>query len=162
MIGIGIAKSIEDFETEIMFMRTVRHKNIVLFIVKGKSQRGNKPYFVMEYMERGSLRNVLYDLSIDIDYERKLSFAMDAAGGMNFLYTLEPPRIHRDLKRDNLLVSGDWIVKVVDFGLGRDITNNLKNDGRQRINQKNRLDPKQIFMFPRRGNLSFRDVKTTR
>ncbi len=115
MVAIGLAKSIEDFETEIMFMRTVRHKNIVLFIGAGKSQPGDVPFLVMEYMERGSLKNVLYDLSIDIDYDRKLSFAMDSARGMHFLHTLEPPRIHRDLKSDNLLVSKHWIVKVADF-----------------------------------------------
>ena len=32
MAAVGFPKSIEDFETEIMFMRSVRHKNIVLFI----------------------------------------------------------------------------------------------------------------------------------
>ena len=69
MLGVGLPKSIEDFETEIMFMRTVRHKNIVLFIGAGKSQPGDVPFLVMEYMERGSVRNVLYCLSIDIDYE---------------------------------------------------------------------------------------------
>ncbi len=94
MVAVGLPKSI----TEIMFMRTVRHKNIVLFIGAGKSQPGDVPFLVMEYMERGSLRNVLYDLSIGIDYNRKLSFAMDSARGMHFPHTLEPPRIHRDLK----------------------------------------------------------------
>ncbi len=38
MMAVGLPKFIEDFETEIIFMRTVRHKNIVLFIGAGKSQ----------------------------------------------------------------------------------------------------------------------------
>ena len=37
MMGEGLPKSIEDFETMIMFMRTVRHKNIILFIGAEKS-----------------------------------------------------------------------------------------------------------------------------
>ncbi len=162
MVAVGFPKSIEDFETEIMFMRSVRHKNIVLFIGAGKSQPGDVPFLVMEYMERGSLRNVLYDLSIDIDYERKLSFAMDSARGMHFLHTLEPPRIHRDLKSDNLLVSRDWIVKVADFGLGRAVNVNTRRINGQRIKWRYRSDPQHISLLPKRDGLSYVGVGTAR
>ncbi|XP_062518847.1 dual specificity protein kinase shkA-like [Corticium candelabrum] len=161
MVAVGLPKSIEDFETEIMFMRTVRHKNIVLFIGAGKSQPGDVPFLVMEYMERGSLKNVLYDLSIDIDYERKLSFAMDSARGMHFLHTLEPPRIHRDLKSDNLLVSKDWIVKVADFGLGRDVTGNVTRNG-QKMRRRRPSDQEYISLLPKRNGLSYAGVGTER
>ncbi|XP_062502538.1 probable serine/threonine-protein kinase drkC [Corticium candelabrum] len=163
MVAVGFPKSIEDFETEIMFMRTVRHKNIVLFIGAGKSQPGDVPFLVMEYMERGSLRNVLYDVSIDINHERKN--AMDSARGMHFLHTLEPPRIHRDLKSDNLLVSKHWIVKVADFGLGRAVTNDLRRNDRQKIERQSSSDPGHIPLIPllsKRGNLSFAGVGTAR
>ena len=162
MVAVGFSKSIEDFETEIMFMRTVRHKNIVLFIGAGKSQPGDAPFLVMEYMERGSLRNVLYDLSIDIDYDRKLSFAMDSARGMHFLHTLEPPRIHRDLKSDNLLVSKDWIVKVADFGLGRTVNVNIKRNDKKHIRRQNCSNPQHISLLPKREGLSFAGVGTAR
>ena len=162
MVAVGFSKSIEDFETEIMFMRTVRHKNIVLFIGAGKSQPGDVPFLVMEYMERGSLRNVLYDLSIDINYQRKIKFAMDSARGMHFLHTLEPPRIHRDLKSDNLLVSKDWIVKVADFGLGRTVNGNVKQNDKQQIRRQNGSHPQHISLLPEREGLSFAGVGTAR
>ena len=162
MMGVGLPKSIEDFETEIMFMRTVRHKNIVLFIGAGKSQPGDVPFLVMEYMERGSLRNVLYDLSIDIDYERKVSFAMDSARGMHSLHSFEPPRIHRDLKSDNLLVSKNWIVKVADFGLGRTVNSNIRKPARQQIRRNNRSEPQNISLLPKREGLSYAGVGTAR
>ncbi len=162
MMAASLPKSIEDFETEIMFMRTVRHKNIVLFIGAGKSQPGDVPFLVMEYMERGSLKDVLYDLSIDIDYDRKLSFAMDSARGMHFLHTLEPPRIHRDLKSDNLLVSRDWIVKVADFGLGRDVTGNITRDDRKKIECRQRSNSHHISLLSKRDSLSFSGVGTAR
>ena len=75
---------------------------------------------------RRYLKNVLYDLLIDINCDRKLPFGMDSARGMHFLHTLEPPRIRRDLKSNNHFVSNDWIVKVTDFGLGRDVTGSTK------------------------------------
>ncbi len=38
--------------------------------------------------------------------------ALDAAKGMNYLHTSDPPVIHRDLKSPNLLVDKHWRVKV--------------------------------------------------
>ena len=161
MVVVDLPKSIEGFETEIMFMRTIRHKNIVLFIGAGKSQPEDVPFLVMEYMERGSLKDVLYDLSIDIDYERKLSFAMDSARGMHFLHTLEPPQIHRDLKSDNTLISKDWIAKVADFGLGRDITGNVTRNGQQ-FRHRCPSDQERSSLLPKQNDLSYAGVGTDR
>ncbi len=56
MMSVGLPKPIEDFETKILFIRTVRQKNIVLFIDAEESQSGVVPFLVMEYMVRGYLR----------------------------------------------------------------------------------------------------------
>ena len=45
--------------------------------------------------------------------------AFDAAKGMQYLHSRQPPIIHRDLKSPNLLVDAHWHVKVSDFGLSR-------------------------------------------
>jgi serine/threonine protein kinase len=45
--------------------------------------------------------------------------ALDAAKGMNYLHSSDPPVIHRDLKSPNLLVDKHWRVKVCDFNLSR-------------------------------------------
>ena len=42
----------------------------------------------------------------------RLSMALDAAKGMNYLHTSDPPVIHRDLKSPNLLVDKHWRVKA--------------------------------------------------
>ena len=106
------------FAEEIKFMQTMRHPNIVLFLGAGKTPE-EQPFLVLEFTRRGSLRKVLDDEIIDLTDRRKIDFAIDAAKGMAFLHDLNPPRIHRDLKGENLLVSESWVVKVADFGLGR-------------------------------------------
>ena len=113
------AQSSFEFAGEIKFMQTMRHRNIVLFIGAGKTSPQARPFLVVEFAHRGSLRRVLDDVSIEIDQPRKIGFALDASKGMKFLHKLNPPRIHRDLKSENLLVCKSWIVKVADFGLGR-------------------------------------------
>jgi hypothetical protein len=106
------------FAEEIKFMQTMRHPNIILFLGAGNTPEG-RPFLVLEFIRRGSLRKVLDDEDIELSDQRKIRFAIDGAKGMAFLHNLHPPRIHRDLKGENLLVSEDWVVMIADFGLGR-------------------------------------------
>lgn len=99
-------------------MRSVRHMNIVYFYGAGRDEHGT-PFLVTEYCSRGSLRGILSDRSVKLDWPRRMRFALDAARGIQFLHSLDPPRIHRDLKCANLLVSSSWVVKVADFGTAR-------------------------------------------
>jgi len=75
---------------------------------------------VTEFCSRGSLRGILDQPDcIDIPVKLGVKFAWDACKGMEFLHTLEPARLHRDLKAENILVSDDWTVKITDFGSAR-------------------------------------------
>lgn len=83
----------EEFISEIKFMRTLRHRNVVYFYGAGFVDQ--QPFLVLEYMSRGALRSVLKNDTIDLPWDRRLGFLVDTANGMNFLHTLQPPRIHR-------------------------------------------------------------------
>ena len=109
-----------EFEREIKFMQTVRHPNIVLFLGAGRTRDGI-PFIISEFVSRGSLRDLLDDNSQVISNKKKIKFGLDIAHGMNFLHSLSPPRVHRDLKSDNLLISETEIVKIADFGLGKQV-----------------------------------------
>jgi len=81
----------------------------------------------MEYCSRRSVDTILAAANQDIklakqlDWVHLLSMASDAAKGMLYLHTRQPPIIHRDLKSPNLLVDALWHVKVSDFNLSRAI-----------------------------------------
>ena len=92
------AQSSLEFAEEIKFMQTMRHRNIVVFNRAGKTSPQARPFLVIDFAHRGSLRHVLDDVSIEIDQNRKIDFALDASKRMEFLQKLNPPRIHRDLK----------------------------------------------------------------
>ena len=98
LIGDDESQSSLEFAGEIKFMQTMRHPNIVLFIGAGRTNPRAQPFLVVEFAHRGSLRHVLDDVSIEINQNRKIDFALDASKGMEFLHQLDPPRIHRDVK----------------------------------------------------------------
>ena len=80
---------------------------------------------LQEYCSRRSLDSILAAAHTDpklaklLSWPRLLSMACDAAKGMLYLHSRAPPVAHRDLKSANLLVDGQWHVKVADFNLSR-------------------------------------------
>jgi hypothetical protein len=136
-----------EFAREITFMQTIRHPNIVLFLGAGRFHPEGQPFLIAEFMRRGSLRHVLDDEDNHLTDRRKIQFASDVAKGMHFLHSLTPPRLHRDLKSENLLVSQSWVVKVADFGLGRP-ANLGGRRSRSRIKPRNRLIQRKSLNIP--------------
>lgn len=110
----------DDFEKEAEALQRLKHENIVYFYGAGYDTSGEDggriPFLVTEYAERGALSAVLGDLSIEMDFDMSVQFALDAAEGMKYLHNLKKPIVHRDLKSQNLLVTEDFGVKVADFG----------------------------------------------
>ncbi|KAL6062440.1 putative serine/threonine-protein kinase drkA, variant 2 [Balamuthia mandrillaris] len=113
--------SFNEFKAEALILRNLRHPNVVLFM--GTCTRRDEMSIITEFMSRGNLRDVLNDESVDLSWELILKIASDAAQGMNYLHTYQPPIIHRDLKSHNLLVDENYNVKVTDFGLAKSMTN---------------------------------------
>ena len=73
-------------------------------------------YIITEYMSKRSLDLVLKDQTIMLDTRTRLKIAIDIAKGLNFLHSLNPPVLHRDLKTANCLCNDHLEVKLADFG----------------------------------------------
>ncbi|XVF09488.1 hypothetical protein REPUB_Repub07fG0097400 [Reevesia pubescens] len=110
-------ESLEEFKSEVLIMKKLRHPNVVLFM--GAVTRPPNLSIVTEFLHRGSLYRLLHRPNNQLDERRRLRMALDAARGMNYLHNCTPVIVHRDLKSPNLLVDKNWVVKVCDFGLSR-------------------------------------------
>ena len=108
-------EQLQEFKDESELLRSIFHANIVRFIGTGMTA-DNKSFIVLEFMERGSVRNELDDEynGNPIDVKLQVKYALHAAKGMRHLHRIN--RMHRDLKCDNLLVNNLGIVKVADLG----------------------------------------------
>lgn len=97
---------------------------------------------VTEFLKQGSLRDILSNNTIKLAWQQRLRLLRSTALGLNYLHSLTPAIIHRDLKSSNLLVQtllpstvdiflniesqyhktqvdDSWTVKVADFGFAR-------------------------------------------
>ncbi|EDQ88928.1 uncharacterized protein MONBRDRAFT_37167 [Monosiga brevicollis MX1] len=104
------AVAVQEFAREIRTLRLMRHRNIVFFY---GACNESPCLLVMEFVERGSLADIIKLQGANMPWERRLNFMSDAASGMQYLHLNH--KLHMDLKSGNCLVSSSWTLKLTDF-----------------------------------------------
>jgi tetratricopeptide (TPR) repeat protein len=102
---------------------SLKHNNIVE--IYGIFEEGGDLFLVFEYVEGRTLEEIL-------DTEGKFTFSdikpVFHAVCKALQYAHDNNVIHRDLKPGNIMVTTDGIIKVMDFGVARQITNLRKSN----------------------------------
>ncbi|XP_034633004.1 guanylate cyclase 2G-like [Trachemys scripta elegans] len=99
---------------EVQMMRELRHENLVAFF--GICTEIPNICIITEYCKKGSLKDILMNSDIELDWIFKLSLAYDIVNGMLFLHR-SPLNSHGNLKPTNCLVDSRMQVKLCGFGL---------------------------------------------
>jgi len=101
------------FEREARSVSALNHPNIVTIYELAKD--GSAHYFAMELIEGQTLRQLLVAGSLPI--RKAIEIAAQIAEGLAKAH--EAGITHRDMKPENLMVSCDGFVKILDFGLAK-------------------------------------------
>ena len=101
----------ERFIAEARIGSALRHPNIVR--VDDFLEHEGVPYIAMEYAERGSLRAYVGTTST----VQVLNLLEQVLAGLAHAH--DAGIIHRDLKPENLLLAGNGVVKIADFGIAK-------------------------------------------
>lgn len=122
-------EDVKDLVCEMEVMKIIgRHINIINLL--GCCCKDGPLFVLVEYAPHGNLRDFLrkHRPNSYIDEEKEsrtltqkdlVSYAYQIGRGMEYLASRKC--IHRDLAARNVLVSDDFIMKIADFGLARDI-----------------------------------------
>jgi serine/threonine protein kinase len=112
------------FIRELEVLSQARHQGILQLVGVVTVER--PICLVTELCQGGNLFDLLHMSDVELRWHQQLKMASDVADAMNYLHSLRPLIIHRDLKSPNVLVSLPVIseqcvpqVKVADFGLAR-------------------------------------------
>ena len=107
---------IRRFEQECEFMSAIRHPNIVQYLGMFRDTDTRLPVLVMELMDY-SITHFLESSTQPIPYHIQVNFCHNITLALSFLHSNNIT--HRDLSSNNILLRGNVIAKVTDFGMAR-------------------------------------------
>ena len=112
-LSAGSAEAMQRFEREAQAVAALSHPNVLSLHDFGNED--GVSYAVMELLEGETLRERLGSAAIPprkaVDYAQQMARGLAAAHDRGI--------VHRDLKPDNVFLTRDGIVKILDFGLAR-------------------------------------------
>src|SRR5439155_1946566 len=101
------------FEQEASAASALNHPNIL--IVHDIGSHDGSPYVVSELLEGETLRKRISGAALA--QRRAIGYALEIANGLAAAH--EKGIVHRDLKPDNIFITKDGRVKILDFGIAK-------------------------------------------
>jgi len=109
-------QSVEKMQNEAEILSRLNHNRIVKLIdFFIEDHRG---YLVLERIDGHSLRQKVSESGRLTETEVR-SLALQMCEMLEYLHGLEPPVVHRDFTPDNLILSKDGVLKLVDFNVAQ-------------------------------------------
>ncbi len=110
--------AIQAFKQEAQLLATLRHPGLAA--VTDFFPEGGNWYLVMEFVEGESLEERLSRASKGrLSAQEALHITRQLCDVLEYLHSLNPPIIFRDLKPSNVMVLPNGQIKLIDFGIAR-------------------------------------------
>eukprot|EP00871_Galdieria_phlegrea_P000164 jgi/Galph1/1148/GphlegSOOS_G5859.1 len=113
---------LEDVRREIQILSQLRSPYIVTYYSSFTCE--STLWIVMEYLEGGSLRDLIDSKGPNIPERSIALFLKDILQGLKYLHSEK--RIHRDIKAANVLLSKGGRAKLVDFGVSQQLSRTIQ------------------------------------
>lgn len=135
----------DNFVNEIKLLYKINHPNIVRVFSYYLYPEHTTGYILMEYID-------------GVDIEQYISTSPDKINDVfiqvvnGFKYLEEQNILHRDIRPSNILVSNDGVIKIIDFGFGKNI--------QQSVDYKKSITLNWFYSLPDDFNMSIYDFRT--
>ncbi len=108
------------FEREAQLLTRVRHPNLPQ-IWDYFDESGGRQYLVMEFAQGVNLSQLVRQRGV-LTEAQAVAFALRVLDALEYLHAQTPPIIHRDVKPENILLTPQGRVMLVDLGIAKQLT----------------------------------------
>ena len=129
--GNSTTELIGRFRAEREVLASLDHPNIAVLFDAGATEEGT-PYFVMEYVQGTPVTSYVRQKNLPIP--ERLALFLKICGAVEAAHRRRV--VHRDLKRNNILVTEEGEPKLLDFGIAKLLEDNplaITSEGHQRL-----------------------------
>lgn len=126
------------FKREGISVAKLSHPNIVN--VHDVGMENNINFIVMEYIKGKTLKQVIKE-DIRLSADRTLEITLQIAKALECAH--KNNIIHRDIKSDNILITEDNVVKVMDFGIAKVLDSQTVTNSNKVIGTAHYFSPEQ-------------------
>jgi serine/threonine protein kinase/tetratricopeptide (TPR) repeat protein len=112
--GMDTDLVLQRFRAERQMLASLDHPNIARLMDGGTTDDG-RPYFVMEYIEGQPIDE--YADAHRLTVPQRLRLFLQVCAAVAYAHTRRI--VHRDIKPVNILVTGDGVPKLLDFGIAK-------------------------------------------
>lgn len=105
-----------DFPKEIEILKGLKHPCIPRIV--DAFYEGGMAYIVEDYIEGENIESIVKRKGA-MEPERVCEIALRLCSIIEYLHSLNPPVIYRDLKPSNIILTPEWKPVLVDFGISR-------------------------------------------
>lgn len=120
--GVNVRnRAFGNVKNEALLLCSLDHPGIVKLL--DNFVEDHRAYLVLEHIPGQTLRRQVQERG-PFDVERTLQFANEICELLNYLHGQSPPIVHRDLTPDNLMLTDDGHVKLLDFNVAQQLESN--------------------------------------
>lgn len=112
----------QGLEQEALILTRLQHR--CLPIIYDYTSHQSRPCLVMEWINGIHLGQLLNEQSKPLPLSYIFYVLIDVLEALAYLHTQQPPIIHRDLKPSNIMLANDGTIKLIDFGISKQLGKN--------------------------------------
>ncbi|KAL3158747.1 hypothetical protein ABBQ32_011475 [Trebouxia sp. C0010 RCD-2024] len=96
----------------------LRHPNLVTVMGVTAEPVTQDPLLVAVSSERGALKDVLINETVELETEMVVSIMKDVASALKYLHQLEPPILAKEMNASNVVLNSDYGAQLIHIHLG--------------------------------------------